>query len=398
VRTVSLVLIDPSGELLGHLPPFEVSTPWWQRVDEIVSRTGVQVLRLLHGDRPAPPGGHVTYLATYLAEAPGPREGLAPIEPSVAERLGAVGWRSRAGVEIDLAPPPGRAAYAEVGGPAATLAWAAGHLGFARARQQRTWNLSAIWRLDDASGAPVGWIKQVPAFLAHEPDALRMVDAIAPGLVPPLLAAGPDGRMLLGDCPGEDGYGAGADVCERIAGAFHPVQEHFAGQPLAAIPDRRSIDLEFARSFEGRIPGLGKLLDDVPRRLAEVAACGLPDTLVHGDLHPGNVRIAPPGSGAGLTIMDWGDCFRGHPALDILRLTERLEDAAAVLGHWAYRWELSVPGSEPRRAVELMRPMAALWAAETYARFLAAIEPAEHPYHVADVPERLAAAVAAAEV
>jgi hypothetical protein len=57
-----------------------------------------------------------------------------------------------------------------------------------------------------------------------------------------------------------------------------------------------------------------------------------------------------------------------------------------------------VPGSEPRRAVALMRPLAALWAAETYARFLAAIEPAEHPYHAADVPERLAAAVEAAQI
>lgn len=164
---------------------------------------------------------------------------------------------------------------------------------------------------------------------------------------------------------------------------------------LAVVPDRRRIDLGFARAFVGEIAGLRALLDDVPRRMAAVAACGVPDTLVHGDLHPGNVRIGPDGR---LTIMDWGDCYVGHPALDVLRLTEHLEDEEAVLGPWAYRWELSVPGSEPRRAAELMRPMAALWAAETYARFLAAIEPAEHPYHAADVPERLAAAVEAARL
>jgi hypothetical protein len=57
-----------------------------------------------------------------------------------------------------------------------------------------------------------------------------------------------------------------------------------------------------------------------------------------------------------------------------------------------------VPGSEPGRAAEVMRPMAALRAAETYAGFLAAIEPSEHPYHAADVPGRLAAAVAAAQI
>jgi phosphotransferase family enzyme len=373
VRTVTLVLVDPAGEVLGALPPFRVSTPWWQEVSEIAGRTGVQVLRLLHGDRPAPPGGHVT----YLAETPGP------------------GTQPLTSVEIDTAPRPGRAAYAEVGGPAATLAWAATRAAFARAHQQRTWNLSAIWRLDDADGEPVAWIKQVPAFFAHEPAALKMVDAVAPGLVPPLLAAGPEGRMLLGHRPGEDGYGAGAEVCRRIAEAFHPVQEHFAGRPLPTIPDRRDIDLAFARPFEEQIPGLSKLLDDVPRRMAEIAACGLPDTLVHGDLHPGNTRIGPDGR---LTIMDWGDCTRGHPALDILRLVEHLDEPDEVIGRWAYRWELSVPGSEPRRAAELMRPMAALRAAEAYAGFLAAIEPAEHPYHAADVPERLAAAVAAAQI
>jgi phosphotransferase family enzyme len=410
VRTVTLVVVDRSGAVLGQLPSFEVGTPWWQEVGEIAERAGVHVLRLLHGDRAAPPGGRVTYLAETTSTRPDPvpadlvraepvlagpvpagpvPAGPVPADPLLAELVPA---------DLDLldrSATPHRAAYAEAGGPAATLAWAAGQITFARAHQQRTWNLSAIWRLDDASGQPTAWIKQVPAFFAHEPDAIRMVDAVAPGLVPPVLAAGPEGRMLLGHRPGEDGYGAGAEVCERIAAAFHPVQEHFAGRVPATVPDRRGIDLGFAREFEGRIPGLGRLLDDVPRRLAEVAACGLPDTLVHGDLHPGNVRIGPDGR---LTIMDWGDCHAGHPALDILRLTERLEEAEEVLGHWAYRWELSVPGSEPRRAAELMRPLAALWAAETYARFLASIEPSEYPYHAADVPERLAAAVEAARI
>ncbi|MEV6846064.1 phosphotransferase [Actinoplanes sp. NPDC051411] len=389
MRTVTLVLVDPSGEVLGELPPFEVTTPWWQEVGEIASRTGVQVLRLLHADRPAPPGGHVTYLAEVSGPIPGALQALTLAYPASAGLAPAAARDDSPG-----SAQPHRAAYAAVGGPAATLAWAARHIDYAAARQQRTWNLSAIWRLDDAGGEPVAWIKQVPSFFVHEAEALPMVDSVAPGLVPPLLAAGTHGRMLLGHRPGEDGYGAGAEVCDRIAAAFHPVQEHFAGRVPVVVPDRRGIDLTFARAFEERIPGLGKLLDDVPRRLAEVAACGLPDTLVHGDLHPGNVRIGPD---ARLTIMDWGDCYAGHPALDILRLTERLEDAEAVLRQWAYRWELSVPGSEPRRAAELMRPMAALWAAETYARFLAAIEPAEHPYHAADVPERLAAAVDAAQ-
>jgi hypothetical protein len=82
----------------------------------------------------------------------------------------------------------------------------------------------------------------------------------------------------------------------------------------------------------------------------------------------------------------------GNPAYDILRLVEGLDEPAAVLSAWAARWS----GADALRAVGLLRPVAALRSAAVYAGFLAAIEPDEHPYHAADVPERLAAAVAAA--
>ena len=372
---MTLILVDPAGEVLGAMPPFEVSLPWWQDVAEIVARTGVQVLRLLHGDRPAPPGGHVT----YLAETSRPPAGLTP-------------------VAVDRTPQPRRAAYAEVGGPAATLDWAASVFGFAAAHQQRTWNLSAIWRLDGADGAPVGWVKQVPSFFAHEPAALRLVDEVAPGTVPALVAAGPAGRMVLGHAPGSDGYGADARVCAAIAAAFHPVQADLAGQVSrlaeAGIPDGRVLTLAFAEPFCARIPGLQKLIEELPERLAAVAECGLPDTLMHGDLHPGNVRIGDDGR---LTIMDWGDCTIGNPAFDILRLVERLDEPEPVVSEWAYRWAKCVPGSDPRRAADLLRPVAALRGAAVYAGFLAAIEPTEHPYHTADVPAGLAAAVRQAQ-
>src|SRR3712207_8428493 len=48
------------------------------------------------------------------------------------------------------------------------------------------------------------------------------------------------------------------------------------------------------------------------------SACGIGDTLVHGDFHPGNVRV----DGASITLIDWGDAFVGHPGFDALRLTD----------------------------------------------------------------------------
>lgn len=385
---MTLVLVDDRGALLGALPPFEVSVPWWQEVDELVtgarSRDGVevQVLRLLDGvaqDGPTA-GGSVR----YLAQLSGPvAVGLSP-------------------VDVDLSAQPLRAPWAELGGPAASTRWGIGALEAlgspgAVAVQRRSWNLSAIWRFD-VGGEPIAWLKQVPAFCGHEPAVLGLVSGVAPGLVPPLLAAGEQGRMLLAHVPGEDGYGASAEVCAEIAAEFHPVQAHFAGRVdellATGMPDRRLAVEPFATAaapFLEEIDGLHSLLDALPRRLAEIAECGLPDTLVHGDLHPGNTRV---GSGSPV-LMDWGESAVSHPASDILRLTEWLAppQAEELIAVWALRWRTEAPGSDPARAVELMRPVASLQKAVIYSHFLAGIEPAEHPYHRSDVPQCLTAAV-----
>ena len=380
-RIVTLVLVGPDGVLLGEREPFEAPTPWWPEVSGF--GPGLQVLRLLRADRPAPPGGHVTYLAEV---EPGADPG--PLRPATG---------------VDLGPQPRRAAYAEVGGPAASLAWAGGLLPGTTARQWRTWNLSAIWSFHDAGGRPVAWLKQVPRFFAHEPAAIRFVTEVAPGLVPELIAEGEHGRMLLAHAPGEDRYEAGPQVCAEIAAAFHPVQAHFAEHPeaLSVVPDTRfgapGAAERYARIAEphyATVPGLEKLIEDLPRRFAALAECGLPDTLVHGDLHPGNVRTDDAGR---LTIMDWGDCTYGHPAFDILRLTGGLADDDELIAAWARRWQRSVPGSDPVRAVELFRPLFPLRGAVIYADFLANIEPAEWPYHAGDVPACLARAASMVE-
>jgi Phosphotransferase enzyme family len=386
-RTVTLVLVDATGAPFGALPPYDVPVPWWPEVADVLAgardRYGVdaQVLRLLAADGTAPAGGRVAYVAEAAAVPPG-----VPLDP----------------VRADLADHPRRAPYARPGGPAASVRWALTALGRpgVTAHQQRTWNLSAIWRLD-AAGAPVAWLKQVPAFLAPEAAVLRLVGGVAPALVPRVLAAGAQGRALLAHVPGADRYGAGAAFRARVAAAVHPVQVHFAsrvaGLLAAGVPDRRAGAAELARvaaPHVDSVPGLAGLVAGLPRRLAAVAACGLPATLVHGDLHPGNVRD----DGAAPVVVDWGDAGVAHPAYDILRLTADLPaaEAAPLLRAWARRWRAAVPGCAPERAVALLRPVAELRAAAGYAGFLEHIEPSEWPYHAADVPDRLRAAVAAA--
>jgi aminoglycoside phosphotransferase (APT) family kinase protein len=125
-----------------------------------------------------------------------------------------------------------------------------------------------------------------------------------------------------------------------------------------------------------------------PARAARrLAACGLPDTLVHGDFHPGNFR----GDDRALTLLDWGDSGVGHPLLDQPAFLDSVsgDAVAAAREHWLRQWRGAVPGCNPARAALLLAPIAAARRAAIYRGFLDRIEPAEHPYHRHDPAEWL---------
>ncbi|GAB7052667.1 phosphotransferase family protein [Catenuloplanes indicus] len=400
-RVVTLVLVDPTGAVLGALPPYEVPMPWWQEVADVVDGArqhygvDVTVLRLLRASRDRPHGGEVV----YAAELRGPGT------PSIVDADGAD--------VAALTPHARRAPWAEAGGPGATTAWAADRLAargrlVVRTRQQRTWNLSAIWRVETVSAdgggpGPVditrdpAWIKQVPPFFAHEAAVLRWLGRALPGAAPELLDAAAPGRLLLAHVPGTELYEAGAAERDELAARMHRIQLRAAAdldRLLAdGLPDLRGHRLAdrirvVLAAYAPDDPALTALADGLDARLAAVAACALPDTLVHGDLHPGNA-IGRPGA---RVIIDWGDAFAGHPAFDILRLTDGVPEAPELIASWAARWRADVPGSDPEHAVALLAPVAALRNAAVYAGFLDRIEPSEAPFHAADVPFWLDAA------
>lgn len=373
-RTVTLALVDRHGRPLGLLPlPRPTPSPWWQQVDEVVDLAretrgvDVTVLRLLAADGPFP-GGAVTYVAEYDGPEP--------------DGLVAADWPDW------TAPHPLRMPWARPGGPAATIEWAtrvlAGHGRTVLGRRQcRTWNLSSIWRLATDHGP--AWVKEVPPFFAHEGTVLRWLDRPSTPVV-----LGVDGcRLLLEDIPGADQHHAGPaervpmllDLLEIQADAAGRLPELFAiGVPdLRAQPFRRRIE-----ELAGHWPELAGFADGLPGRFAELAACGVPDTLVHGDFHPGNVRS----DGTTRVLIDWGDSVVGHPALDLVRMRDWANGGPApeLTAVWCGFWRDRVPGCRPERAVELMAPFALLRNALVYGDFTRSVEPAERRYHEADAP------------
>jgi len=99
---------------------------------------------------------------------------------------------------------------------------------------------------------------------------------------------------------------------------------------------------------------LDDLVGGLAERFAALAECGIPDTLMHGDFHPGNVRS----DGTHRVLIDWGDSRIGHPAVDLIRMRDwHGSDQEALCEQWCAYWRRAVPGSEPERAVELIDPV-----------------------------------------
>ncbi len=378
-RVATLVLCTPSGEVLGQLAPFQAALPWWQDAETLVRAArehygvDVTILRLFEATHPAPPGGPVTYLAE--------------VEEAQARDLPLAPW---AGV---LDQHPLRLPYAQPGGPARDLAWAVAALeerGYRRdgeAQQVRTWNLSSLWRIPVEGGGV--WLKCVPPFFAHEGAILT---ALQDAPVPRLLAQ-EGGRILMAEIPGEDQYDAPGPTTLTLVSMLVTLQEQWVGRVgellALGLPDWRpaplteAIDSVVRRSTAALCNRDRRTLDGflggLPGRFAALQECGIPDSLVHGDFAPGNAR----GDGSSLVLLDWGDCGVGHPLLDQSAFLDRIPDelVPAVSEHWANAWRRVASGSDPKRAADLLAPVAAARQAVIYQGFLDRIEPSEHPYH-----------------
>ena len=115
-------------------------------------------------------------------------------------------------------------------------------------------------------------------------------------------------------------------------------------------------------------------------RFAEIASCGLPDTLVHGDFHPGNFR----GTADRLMLLDWGDSGIGHPLLD--QPAFLTPHSPLTMCRRSARIGSKAGAPRCRAAIRrghrmLLAPVAAARQAVIYQKFLDNIEPSEHVYH-----------------
>ncbi|MEV6380565.1 aminoglycoside phosphotransferase family protein [Streptomyces sp. NPDC051773] len=374
--------VTSGADFLGVTGPYPVDVPWWAEVGPVVQGleralgVPVFVLRLLDVDGgESGRDGHVTY-HVEASRHPGPGK----LERPTARRES---WDT---------DDPRRSPWARADGLRELLGWASGTLAAlgrpvtGPVEQRRTWNLAGLFKLPTARG-PV-WLKATPRFATDEAAVIAAFARVDPGLVPTVLAAG-ERRMLLEHVPGEDCWAADAATVESGVRRMVAAQAALARRRPPGLRDRRAPVLgELVRDLLDDRADLDITAQERDRareltgRWEELARCGLPDTLVHADFHPGNWRSdgGPP------VVVDFADAHWGDPVLDCLRLYDFLPEAVrpTAVRVWVDAWRTHVPQSDPARALTLAEPLAHLAYAVRYQEFLDGIEPSERPYHEGD--------------
>ncbi|WP_245984324.1 phosphotransferase family protein [Streptomyces tateyamensis] len=388
---------------MGVVGPFPLERPRWHDVapvnEHLAEVLGVPtvVLRLVDvAGGGSGRGGLVTYHAEALA--------LPAVELAAPAEADPAGLR----------PHPLRAGYATADGVRAALEWAeqalaaAGRPVTGPVAQMKTWNLAGLFRLPTAEG-PV-WLKTGRDFAVDESLVVQLLGGVDPQFVPTVLAADPQRRLLLMDhVPGEDCWGPSREVVAatlpRLARAQAALAASYPGGAPDGLADRSPATLvpavkllldgeAGAELTAEELDRARALVERLPELVEQLAACGLPLTVVHGDFHPGNWRSA----GRQSVLVDFADAYWGHPAFDGLRPAdflnqERWAEAAEL---WCEAWRTLAPGSDPAGALRLAAPLSHLAYAVRYQEFLDAIEPSERRYHEGDPAAELRAALSAA--
>lgn len=390
--TVRAVVVQPDGKAVlttpSGLPQVVLPEDLWFPDVEPALRAfrdqlgiGGYVLACLGFDRAAK---RIDYLVVSADDAPG--EWVTDFDDPLA-----VAARNHLALPADARVTP---AWTRPGWYAEAVPWIDEHLAAAGTprtgvlAQVRSWGLSNVLRCPTAKGdvyfkaiAHSTTVRPMsddalPLLFAHEPKVLRHLADERPGLVPdPLAIDESRAWMLLPDLGPMLASQPEVEVWIQAIRDHARLQRSYADQPdkLLAFScvDRRLavLDAELDRLF-GPNPAterlepaeraaLPKRADQLREASTELASIGVPETLLHGDLHPRNLAVRD----GRVLAFDWTDAALAHPFLDLvtffeerspLSLDPRVKDA------YLAEWEEFASPADLRRALVLAEQLGAL--------------------------------------
>jgi hypothetical protein len=315
-------------------------------------------------------------------------------------------WCSRADIDdVDLSDPRDREAleawfdgdvpptlqpWQREGWHEEAVAWIGQNVpGDVEVSQFATWCNSSVLRV----GAPSGrlWFKAVAEHWFREPAVTLMLGDLFPGRTPRVIECDTErGWMLLDDLNGSP-----ADVLaleQRLEALTAMADLHRASVPLlegliiGGCLDRRPAVLadqiaalaadatvalpdDLHRRFRAAVPRLQELC-------GELSAAPIPPTLVHGDLHAGNIMRLDDR----YVVFDWSDACVADPFVDVLMFTSRMPEQpelrAAARRRYFDTWP-DLAGSDAAAYAQLAEPLAAMHHAVTYRGIYDAFGPYE---------------------
>jgi hypothetical protein len=386
------VLLDPAGQLPCHVLEEGYPTP-------------AEVLALVGADRFIAPSvklGPNRYVNTVGVEG-----GVVPSGTwvSVADLPGDPDVTAavvRSALEFVGEAPARRAAWFRPGWFEHAEAWVDDAL--ARSGRTRTgpmwvdrmWCLSAVLRIPTDRGH--AWFKATCEHFHGEAAITRVLAEHFPDLVPVLLAEEDDLAWLLMDQLSGAADERAPDAALALAPVFSEVQ--IASMDLrdellaAGCPDRglahtlegfRGVlaeSLELSSLSNEEVATARAVGDEVEALVEEFWACGLPDTLSHGDLHLGNVAY----DGSQLRVFDWTDACLSHPFLDGGHLArfnaestnEHSPPDPSLAAAFADRWRTEYPEANIDRALALAPLVNLVFQAVSHEGILRGIEERSH--------------------
>jgi len=296
----------------------------------------------------------------------------------------------------ELRPP-----WARVGWFEQAAAWTQSELarlGYsltAPVEQVKSWGISCILRARTSSGDVYFKAASSLPLFAHEPAVTRGLSWLYPDHIPTPLSIDEQHRwMLLADFGAPIEWDAPVEEQEEILRLYGELQhdaatrvgdllamgcldrrlERLAAQVDALLEDTATLASQLDAAEIERLRALGPHLQAT---CAELASFAVPPTLVHGDLHLGNVAR----SAGSYLFFDWTDACVAHPFFDTISIFEandpnvqaRLRDS--YLGVWA-AYE---PIERLLEAWELAMTLCALHQAVSYQHIVATLEVTSKP-------------------
>lgn len=261
--------------------------------------------------------------------------------------------------------------------------------------------LGIVLRAPSVAGAC--FLKCAAPHFAAEASITAALATHTPAWVPDVLAVDPDenwllmrdlGRDVLGDGPVDawvDGLVRFGEI--QLAWVDRANQLIAAGAPhrglerlMEAVPDmidRNGLGARLAPDVRAAWDVALPRLVDACERLGDL---GLPETVIHGDLHPWNIARTD----RGLVVFDWSDGAIGHPFIDLpvfLTRTASLELRRQIRDAYLELWFAWLPAADLEATVDLAMVVGSLYQVATYLALLPALDPHDR-VHFARIDER----------